>query len=597
MTVAGPTCVRLLGRPGLQRAGQPLPAPRGRKAWALLALLVLSPTAPSRRQVADLLFAEAQDPLAALRWSTAALRRALGGAADLRGDPLRLAWDDDVELDVALLAGGTWRPGLDGELLEGLTLPDSPGFETWLLVERRRLGAAAGAQLREGAVAALADGRPGDAVALAGRLAVREPFDEEAQALLVRSLVAAGDVAGARGHVAATTSRFRRELGQPPSPSLQAAAALPAGRVLRGPAVGAAGVTALLEAGRAATGAGAVGAGLDCLRRAGDDAVRLRNPALRAVAALALGSALVHALRGRDEEGSVALHTAVREAELCGDTATAATACRELGFVDVQAGRRDRAAHWLGRATELAEGDDRELAAVLGVRGMDLSDRGRTGEALTALAESVERARSAGQRRQAAWSLSVAGRAHLLRGNDGAAASAVEESLAIVHDERWMAFLPLPLALRAELDLHRGRLDDAGSGLESAFQLACQVEDPCWEGMAARGLGLLAARTGDRRQAANWLGEAVRRCTRWPDRYVWVQAYILDAVCTTGLPGARAAAVDLLELSGRTGLDGFLELAHGHATRLGVSGAREAARYRAGGDGPRRGGRQHPDTP
>ena len=47
-------------------------------------------------------------------------------------------------------------------------------------------------------------------------------------------------------------------------------------------------------------------------------------------------------------------------------------------------------AHWLDRATALADGDDGELAAVLGVRGMDLSDQGRTGEAVAVLAESVE---------------------------------------------------------------------------------------------------------------------------------------------------------------------------------------------------------------
>lgn len=582
MNASGPTCVRLLGRPRLERAGQPLPPPQGRKAWALLALLVLSPGAPSRRQVAELLFAEAQDPLAALRWSTAALRRALIGAGSVGGDPLMLTWEDGVEVDAVLLGNGTWWPGFDGELLEGVTPADCPGFETWLLVERRRLSAAADAQLRQSAVAALADGRAGEAATLAGRLAVRAPYEEEAQALLARSLVAAGDVASARAHVAATTARFRRELGRAPSPSLLAASELPSGHALPRPAPGAAGVRALLEAGRAATGAGAIEAGLDCLRRAGEDAERLGDSALRAAASLALGSALVHALRGRDEEGSVALHAAVREAERCGDGAIAATACRELGFVDVQAGRRETAAHWLGRATALAEGDDRELAAVLGVRGMDLSDQGRTAEALRVLAESVELARRTGQLRQAAWSLSIAGRAHLLRDEDDDAEVLLDESLALVHEERWMAFMPWPQTLRAELDLARGRMDAAASGLESSFQLACQVGDPCWEGMAARGLGVLAAKAGDRRRAASWLDDATRRCTRWPDRYVWVQAHVLDAVCATGLPGARTAVAELLDLAGRTGLRGFLDRAHQHAARLGVPGAAQAGRYRAG---------------
>ena len=576
---AGPTTVRLLGRPRLERAGAALPPPQGRKAWALLALLLLSPAPASRRELTDLLFTEAEDPLAALRWSTAALRRSLGDAAELGGNPLALRWTEPVDVDVDRLGGSAaWAPGLDGELLEGLAFPGSPAFETWLLVERRRLAAAADALLRETAVAALAAGKARDAATLAERLARRQPYDEGAQALLARALAATGDAVAAREHVVATTARFRRELGQPPSPALAAAAQISLGRPLPRPAVGAAGVRALLEAGRAATGAGAVDAGVDCLRRAAEDAERLADPALRAAANLALGSALVHALRGRDEEGSVALHAAVREAERAGDRAIAATACRELGFVDVQAGRRERAARWLDRATVLADDDDSELAAVLGVRGMDLSDQGRTGAALEALGESVDRARTAGQRRQAGWSLSIAGRAHLLRGDDDAAATALAESLALVQDERWMAFLPWPQALQAELDIRRGRFDEAATTLDSAWQLACQVEDPCWEGMAARGLGVLAARTGRREAAASWLRDAHRCCTRWPDRYVWVQAHILDAVCASGLPGAHTAVPELLDLAGRTGMRGFVARAQEHAARRDRTQAADQAR-------------------
>ncbi len=568
---AGPTVVRLLGRPRLERAGTVLPPPQGRKAWALLALLLLSPAPASRRQLTDLLFTEAADPLAALRWTTAALRRALGDAAEVGGDPLTLRWTRPVEVDVDRLRGhAPWTHGLDGELLEGLSCPDSPEFGTWLLVERGRLAAAADALLRESAVAALASGDAREAARLAERLARHQPFDEGAQALLVRALAATGNAVAAREHVVATTARFRRELGSPPSSALAAAAQMSAGRPLPRPSVGAAGVRALIEAGSAATGAGAVDAGVDCLRRAAEDAERLGDAALGATANLALGSALVHALRGRDEEGSVALHAAVREAERAGDRATAATASRELGFVDVQAGRRERAARWLDRATTLADGDDSELAAVLGVRGMDLSDQGSTAEALEVLGESVDRARSAGHRRQAGWSLSIAGRAHLLRGEDDAAATALAETLAIVHDERWMAFLPWPQALQAELDIRRGRLDAAAGTLDSSWQLACQVADPCWEGMAARGLGVLAARAGRRDAAATWLQDAHRRCTRWPDRYVWVQAHVLDAVCASRLPGARTAASELLDLAARTGMRHFVARAQEHARSLGV---------------------------
>ena len=93
-----------------------------------------------------------------------------------------------------------------------------------------------------------------------------------------------------------------------------------------------------------------------------------------------------------------------------------------------------------------------------------------------------------------------------------------------------MAFLPWPQALRAELDLHAGDLDSAADGLEQAWALACQLGDPCWEGMAARGLGLLHAGRGDHAAATDWLAEAATRCSRVPDRYQWVHAHVLDAM-------------------------------------------------------------------
>lgn len=83
-----------------------------------------------------------------------------------------------------------------------------------------------------------------------------------------------------------------------------------------------------------------------------------------------------------------------------------------------QAGRNPSAGRWLQRATELAEGSD-ELCAVLGVRGMALSDRGYYGAALELLNKSVARADRCGRRRQAAWSLSLIARVHLLRGDRG----------------------------------------------------------------------------------------------------------------------------------------------------------------------------------
>ena len=70
--------VRLLGAPSVETDGAPTAPPRGRKSWALLAYLVLSERPPTRQHLAALLFPEADDPLGALRWSLADLRRSSG---------------------------------------------------------------------------------------------------------------------------------------------------------------------------------------------------------------------------------------------------------------------------------------------------------------------------------------------------------------------------------------------------------------------------------------------------------------------------------------------------------------------------------------
>ena len=116
------TTVRLLGRPEITTDGHRVSV-RGQKSWALLALLALSNRPISRQRVATMLFDRADDPLGALRWTLAQLRRSLGGSAELGGDPLELRRTPEVVIDVDVLANGTWvealaLPGL-GETLLG----------------------------------------------------------------------------------------------------------------------------------------------------------------------------------------------------------------------------------------------------------------------------------------------------------------------------------------------------------------------------------------------------------------------------------------------------------------------------------------------
>ena len=58
--------------------------------------------------------------------------------------------------------------------------------------------------------------------------------------------------------------------------------------------------------------------------------------------------------------------------------------------------------------------------------------------------------------------------------------------MAVARRERWNAFLAWPQVLHAQCLLKAGRRDEAGEQAEHAFALACELGDPCWEGMAAR---------------------------------------------------------------------------------------------------------------
>ena len=407
--------IRLLGPPEIERDGVPTAPPRGYKAWAVLAYVVLAERRVARARLAGLIFGDAQDPLGALRWTLAQLRRALGAGDALRGDPLELALPDGAAIDVLALASGALDPALArGELLEGVVPGAGSDFDAWLLVERRRFAGVCEAVLRDAALAALAAGDPLDGAALASRVLALHPFDDAAHELLVRCLVRAGDLAGAREHAEACEALFRRELGRTPDPGVRRAATEPSA-----PAAGdRAAALGQLDAGRAALDAGAVEPGIACLRHAAAEARGVGDPALLARVLAALGVALVHAMRGGDAEGTAMLHEALALAEAAGDREVACKACRELGFVAAQAGRGVSAGTWLQRAGALAQ-DDRERAAVLGLRGQALSDRAHYGAASTLLEESIAIARRSGDLRQAAWSLALLGRALLLRGRAG----------------------------------------------------------------------------------------------------------------------------------------------------------------------------------
>jgi DNA-binding SARP family transcriptional activator len=519
--------VRLLGPPRVEDgAGQPCPPPRGQKSWAVAARVALAERPLTRRELAAELFPEADDPLGALRWCLADLRRSLGDPQLLRGDPLRLA-DGSLWLDVwALWEGSLPAADIGGELLAGAEPRGSPAFDIWLMMARGRAAARSMEELRQAALRLLATDDAEAAAETAGRAAALDPLDEDAQELFLRTLVAAGHPARASVHLASCEAVFARE-GLVPSPALRAAARGPT----PAPATGLrAGVVAgsLLRAGTAALDAGSVDAGIETLRRAAEEASRARDPLLHVDVLRTLGTALVHSVRGFDGEGAVVLHQALAAARAAGGQQLAADILRELAFVDVQAGRHASAARALGEASAQAEsaGDGALTAGVLAIRGMNEADQGRHDEAVNLLEASARTAEAAGRRRQQAWSTGVMVRSLLFAGRAEEARAAAEQSIAICDRERWNAFLPWPQALRAHCLAAAGRRDEARDDAEQAFALACELGDPCWEGMAGRALALLALADGDAEAAAGWITDARKRCDRLPDRYVWVSGFV-----------------------------------------------------------------------
>ena len=216
--------VRLLGPARIERDGVAATPPRGRKAWALLAYLVLSGRPVSRAHLADLLFGDADDPLAAVRWSLAELRRALGDSDLFRGDPVAPG-TGAAQVDVAALDDpDADLLALGDELLEGLVVTGCAAFEGWLVVERHRLSARVEARMRQTAVGLLAEGRAADAVPYASQAVARNRLDEGNHELLVRCLVAAGDPDAARRQVELCETLLSDELGFTPSAGLFAAA-------------------------------------------------------------------------------------------------------------------------------------------------------------------------------------------------------------------------------------------------------------------------------------------------------------------------------------------------------------------------------------
>lgn len=565
--------IRLIGEPSVQSETSEPYTPRSRKTWALLGYLLLSERPPSRSRLGSLLFDEADDPLRALRWSLAEVRRLIGPDGRVEGNPVELILPEQTVVDVERVMSGEWRYALDmpiigSELLEGFDGIGSPEFELWLLAQRRRVAASAEAMIHEAALALLGRGEHDRAIPIAQSLVASNPYTESHHAVLIRAYVMAGDPEAARRQMNACTRLFAEELGVAPGPAVRAAAL--ARSEPHESAVEPATVRAVIEAGSAAMAAGAPEAGVLSLRSGVALADALGDAHLRAMSRVALADALVHAVRGEDEEGALLLHEAEVIAADSGEGALRARATIELGFIDMLDARYDRAEFWLDRARKLTSDPAlvARAACYLGVVESDRASYDRSHELLTS---SVDAAGEAGDARRQAYATSMLGRISLLRGDLESAVNHLEQAVVWAQDENWLSFLPWPQALLGETLLEQGDADSARQVLEQAFARACQVGDPCWEGVSGRGLALLAEAGGETERAFEILLDARKRCVRLSDTYRWGEAYILEAQCALGMAHGHESVdewiTSLYDLSSRTGMRELTVRAMTHRSR------------------------------
>ena len=395
-TVPTGLSISLLGRPTLQVDGASGYRFRSRKSWALLAFLLLTERAPTRSRLASLLFAEADDPLGALRWCLAEIRRGLGPGGLLDGDPVELVLPPGTVVDADVLVHGHWRdavglPGLGAEFLDGPTIQNAEAFEAWLLSQRRRLAAAAESILHEGALGYLSRGDVERARELAVRAAVMSPLDENHQALLIRLYRLAGDDAAAERQYGAWAATAERELGVSPGAAAQLALRERRTETER---VDVASIEAITEAGTAAVSAGALAAGVASYETAIRLADRAAVQSLRVETRLVLAEALIHTLGGLDEEGVAALTDAERIALADGDAEFAARARAELGYVDFLRARYDRSERWLSQVLDASEVPSTRAKA-LTYLGSVASDRADYPDAIGLLEEATTLSREA----------------------------------------------------------------------------------------------------------------------------------------------------------------------------------------------------------
>ena len=562
--------IQLLGKPAIYGFNEELQHVRGHQAWALLARVLLSERPLSRRELASELFPDADDPLGSLRWCLAALRKAMGSAdvlsADvLTGDPVVPNLPKDTDVDTRNLEAGNLPAERANDLLVGIEPRCSAEFSTWLLVERERLASIIDSQIRQQTLQAIGVSDFENAIRLAEIGARRRPFDESAQIFLVKSLALSGNSPAALEHVSAIEELFVKELGEKPSSALRAAAKQAQDNSKLN-VTNEAKINSLIETGLGALAGGASDIGIDKLRLASEQAQLSQNNYLHAKSLFELGTALVHAVRGYDDEGLISLRQSLEIAEHCEAKDIEVSCLREIGYVEAYAGHRPEAESSLKNAINLAQ-DASDLSGIYGIIGFNLVDWGHPEKGLENYNRSIALARETDNQRRLIWSLGVGAMGQISVGAYNVAEDWLVEAISLIEQTHWISFKPWTLALLGEARLEAGhKPQDLIPDVEAAFALACEIKDPCWESNAARTLGRIYAARHDYNEASNWFAEARTRCLRETDVYAALYVRVLSdqsrtLVQTGKRAEAQAVARELLQAAARANMDDYIKKA------------------------------------
>jgi DNA-binding SARP family transcriptional activator len=532
--------VRLLGRPGIEYDGVPRRL-EGHKTWALLSYLLLEPHPPTRRELAERLWAEADDPLGAVRGALSQVRKAINPPAEIGERDGRIKIDAEViVVDAGELLRGEWDEAsvanlVGGDLLEGMSFGETPSFDAWLEVQRARIATAATDALRW-AASLLADRDPDQALALAERALRGEPFDDSLHELVVQIYVMKGDAARARAYVTQVSRRYRDEL------QIEAPAAI--SRPLERPSRSSAEpllrldvqARALLDTAKIRFKAADYAGARDIAMRAARQAAVSGDRALEA-RALTLGSSTYTAGGvGTAREWISLLQHALRLANELGDRVAIAEIECERGRIAMIEARYGAAEASFRRARRVAEAvEDTTLVgwarAMLAICQADRCDFG------AAEAELREALPAVGW---APYPMGALARVLLRTGRVEEGKAFADAAVARAEREGLLAPLPWALIQAGDARLAEADLDGATERFTRALTISTETRNATWQALSLRGLALVARERDDGQRAASLLREALAR-EEGSQAHRWIVAAILADLVE--LEGGRDTAL------------------------------------------------------